>query len=213
MLLSVRFKLYAFLSSLVLLAAGKPATVSASTMEELVAAEKTPSGITITVETGGCTKKSDFEVDSSPVKNGEASIEFRRLSEDTCKGNFPDGVKLDFTWADLKLPQGTKFSIKNRVEHPVATESPVKKTQIQKPTPKVHNAPAKRKGSNLGKVARHRHHAGAHKRTHVKAPAQRRTARFCRKFPHSRKCHRRIRTRSHRHHHYYPRYCPFADFF
>jgi hypothetical protein len=214
MLLSVRFKPFAFLSSLMLLAAGKPAAASASTIEELVAAEKTQAGITITVETGGCTKKSDFEVDSSPVKDGEASVEFRRLNEDTCKGNFPDGIKLEFSWAELKLPQGTKLSLRNRVERPVADPTAKKTDQIQKPTRKVHSASARRKGSNRGKLIRHRHHAGAHKRTHVHARAQPRAGRFCRKFPHSRKCQSRMHTRIHRHHHYYhPGYCPFAGFF
>jgi hypothetical protein len=82
-------------------------------LEELLAAEATPAGIDVIVATGGCTKKSDFEINSSPITNGKASVELRRLSRDTCKGNFPNGLKLQFSWADLKLPEGTKLSIKN----------------------------------------------------------------------------------------------------
>ena len=43
------------------------------------------------------------------------SIELHRMYRDTCKGNFPEGLKLQFTWADIKLPKGTNVTVKNRV--------------------------------------------------------------------------------------------------
>jgi len=84
-------------------------------LAELLAAETTAAGLNVTVPTGGCTQKSDFDVTSRALAHGGASIEIRRLREDSCKGNFPDGLKLVFTWDDLKLPGPTKLTIKNRI--------------------------------------------------------------------------------------------------
>jgi hypothetical protein len=94
-----------------------------SELEELLATEPTPAGIDITVETGGCTGKSDFEVTSGPVKNGTAAIAFRRLTRDTCKGFYPNGVKLHYGWTDLKLLEGTKLSVKNPVGNQTTTQT------------------------------------------------------------------------------------------
>jgi hypothetical protein len=82
----------------------------------LLAAEATEDGLTLTVPTGGCTKKSDFELSSSLVKKGTAVVAVRRPIPDVCKGNFPDGLKLAFSWAELKLPEHTKISLKNAVK-------------------------------------------------------------------------------------------------
>jgi hypothetical protein len=100
----------------VLLPLGERARAELAPLAELLAAEATEDGLTLTVPTGGCTKKSDFELTSSPAKNGAAVVEVRRLTPDVCKGNFPDGLKLSFSWAELKLPEHTKISVKNPVE-------------------------------------------------------------------------------------------------
>jgi hypothetical protein len=105
------------IAAAVLLPLGQWARAEPAPLAELLAAEATKDGLTLTVPTGGCTKKSDFELTSSPVKNGAAVIEVRRPTPDTCKGNFPDGLKLAFSWAELKLPEHTKISVKNPVEN------------------------------------------------------------------------------------------------
>ena len=221
MLLSVRFKPFAFLLSLALLTAETWPT-AAATAEELIAAEDTPAGITITVSTGGCTKKSDFEVSSSSLKNGEASVEFRRRNRDTCKGNFPDGTKLEFTWGDLKLPQGTKLLVKNPIEQqPLAIVAPVKKTEQIKPEKQnERQVSAKPKGPTRARHLRHRHlhrhhakvHAGSHRRAHAQIGGHR----YCHRLPHSRKCRHLTHVRTHRHHrhrHHHGAYCPFIGNF
>ena len=88
-------------------------------LAEVISAEPVEAGINVTVPTGGCTKKADFEVSASQASIGAAKIEIRRLKLDSCKGNFPDGLKLLFTWDDLKLPAGTKLTVAN----PVASRS------------------------------------------------------------------------------------------
>jgi hypothetical protein len=85
-------------------------------LAELLAAETTETGINVTVPTGGCTKKTDFEVRSQDLTEGKAIVELRRLKPDDCKGNFPEGLKLTFTWSELKLPAHSNVSFNNHIE-------------------------------------------------------------------------------------------------
>ncbi len=192
MLLSVHFKSFALALALLLLARG-PCTAAASPdLEEVMAVEATNAGVTLTVPTGGCTQKSDFEVSSSPIKNGQASVEFRRLFRDTCKGFFPEGLKLQFTWADLKLPEGTKLTVKNPIEPPLGVLVQPKKIK------RHHHSKPRHK-----RMHRHRgHHAKVHARAHRRTSIHARggVVRFCHEFPHSRQCPHLKHARVHRRH-------------
>jgi hypothetical protein len=86
-------------------------------LEKLLAAKPTKTGLALTVSTGGCTKKTDFEIKSHRIKKRVASVEVRRVTPDACKGNFPDGMKLSFSWSELKVPNKTKILVKNPIEH------------------------------------------------------------------------------------------------
>jgi|SRR5208337_3676963 len=86
-------------------------------LEKLLAVKFTKMGVTLTVWTGGCTKKSDFEIMSRRLKKRVVSIEVRRLAPDVCKGNFPDGVKLLFSWSELRAPNRTKILLRNPIVH------------------------------------------------------------------------------------------------
>ncbi len=199
MLLSVHYKSFALALALVLLAGGPCAAAAPPDLEEVLAVEPTTEGIAVTVPTGGCTEKSDFEVSSSPIQNGQASIEFRRLYRDTCKGFFPEGLKLQFTWADLKLPEGTKLTVKNPIEPPLAAPVQVKpKKQIKPISPHHRGRPGHKRPH------RHRgHHAKAHVRTHRHASihSRGRGVQFCYEFPHSRQCPHHKHARVHHRHH------------
>ena len=116
MVMRIHPRPFALALSLTLLAAGGSPAGAAQELERIVSAEPTPAGIAVTVPTGGCTKKADFDVSSSPVSGGKATVELRRTKPDTCKGNFPDGLKLQYTWTELNLPEGTQLSVKNPVE-------------------------------------------------------------------------------------------------
>ncbi len=132
-------------------------------LADIVAAEPTDAGINVTVPTGGCTKKADFQVASQPAAKGEARIEIHRLKSDYCKGNFPDGLKLLFTWDDLKLPAGTKLKLGNAVATHVAQPKEEREASV---------APAKI-GRHIKRTARGKH--WRHKR-HAKRYLHRRRA-------------------------------------
>ncbi len=96
-------------------------------LERLLAAETQADGISVTVPTGGCTSKSDFEMSSHMAGDGRAEIEFKRLKPDDCKGNFPRGLKLFFSWNDLKLPAATTLVVKNPVPNATGQERKLNK--------------------------------------------------------------------------------------
>lgn len=195
MVLRIQFIPFAFALALSPAAAGESAATATPPPEELISAKETPAGIDVTVPTGGCTKKADFQVSSSPIENGEAAIEFYRLRRDTCKGNFPDGLKLQFSWAELKLPEGTKLSVRNPVEPPPGAQS-TKTPEVKKLKRKMRHWHRHRHRRLHGRHAVHaRLHAGASKRASLNR------MHFCREYPHSRRCQHLRRTRSHRRHH------------
>ena len=135
MVMRIHPRPFALALSLTLLAAGGSPAGAAQELERIVSTETTPAGIAVTVATGGCTRKADFEVTSSAVSGGKATVELRRTKPDTCKGNFPDGLKLQYTWAELNIPEGTQLSLKNPLEpafavqqtNPVQNANPVRR--------------------------------------------------------------------------------------
>jgi hypothetical protein len=102
-------------------------------LADIMAAKPGDAGIDVTVPTGGCTKKADFEVAAQPAVKGAARIEIRRLKSDFCKGNFPDGLKLSFTWDDLRLPAGTKLKLANAVAGQAVEPQEVRKVSVAVP--------------------------------------------------------------------------------
>lgn len=69
---------FALALSLTLLAASSAPAGTAQELEQIVSAEPTPAGITVTVQASGCTKKAGFVVSSSTVSGGKATVELRR---------------------------------------------------------------------------------------------------------------------------------------
>lgn len=96
--------------------ATSPARAENTPLDEIKGSEQNTAGVNVTVMTGGCTKKEDFQVSTRPGASGVMDVELKRLHADRCKGNFPDGIKIQFTWGDLKLPEGTKLAVKNPLE-------------------------------------------------------------------------------------------------
>ena len=95
---------------------GPAARAEPAALEKLLAAKRTNAGIMLTVSTGGCTKKTDFEVTSHRITRRVTSIEVRRLTPDVCKGNFPEGMNLLFSWSELKVSNRTKILIENPID-------------------------------------------------------------------------------------------------
>jgi Fe-S cluster assembly iron-binding protein IscA len=152
MVMRIRPKAFALALPLTLLAAAGLPAMAAQELEKIISSEPAPTGITVTVATGGCTEKADFQVSSSPGADGKTSIELKRTKADSCKGNFPDGLKLHYTWAELKLPDGTQVAVKNPAD-PVFGAIP--------PTV-VAAAEVKAAPRHYYRARRHRHRQGWH---------------------------------------------------
>lgn len=154
------------------LAAALPAYAGPAPLANLVAAEPTDAGLNVTVPTGGCTKKADFELRAQPPSKGASRIEIRRLKNDYCKGNFPDGLKLSFTWDELKLPAGTKLTVANKIEG--ATAQPQEARQVSMKPHKKFKKKCKRRARGKRCKAHHLRHRAhkahaayhQHRRTH-----------------------------------------------
>ena len=71
MVMHIHLRPFALALSLTLLAAGSGPAGAAQELEQIVSMEPTPAGIAVTVQTGGCTKKADFEVSSCAAGGGE----------------------------------------------------------------------------------------------------------------------------------------------
>lgn len=156
MVMRIYLRPFALALPLTLLAAGVGRAATSQELEQVISSEPTPAGIDVTVATGGCTKKADFEVTSSPAGDGKASVELRRKTPDTCKGNFPDGLKLQYTWGELNLPQGTQLSVKNPVE-PAFTDQPVSPPPAVQAAKSARHLWAPRHRRRWHRHRRHRH--------------------------------------------------------
>jgi hypothetical protein len=113
-----------------LLAFAQTARAEPAALEKLLTAKPTKTGLTLTVSTGGCTKKSDFEITSHRLKRHVASVEVRRLAPDTCKGNFPEGTKLSFSWSELRVRKHSKILIKNPIVHTAKSGDPLRRNSV-----------------------------------------------------------------------------------
>jgi len=72
------------------------------------------SGLTIQVESNGCTDKNSFDVlifESHP-----AQVEFIRKRHDVCRAYMPYGVKIKFTYEELGLNSPQSFFLVNSVD-------------------------------------------------------------------------------------------------
>ena len=67
-----------------------------------------PDGLSINVQTGGCTDKQDFRLGTDAT-----GITLLRQTPDVCKGWFPHGKWIDFTWAELATVGITPSMVKD----------------------------------------------------------------------------------------------------
>lgn len=75
--------------------------------------------ITIQVPTGGCTSKETIGLTLDRTSPMEGAF-FVKIP-DECKGLFPNGVKLTYTFAELGLKTGDRLVIKNVVQPQVVS--------------------------------------------------------------------------------------------
>jgi hypothetical protein len=155
-------------------------------LADIMAVEPTDAGVNVTVSTGGCTKKADFQVSAQPAPQGAAKVEFRRLKSDWCKGNFPDGIKLTFTWDDLKLPAGTKLTLANPVAGKAVQAREVRQVSVAAPKKFKKRCKRSGRGKRLCKARRSKHylHGASRAGSHIRHAHR----------AHVRRHHRRHRT-------------------
>ncbi|MFZ1109163.1 MAG: hypothetical protein WAN43_12585 [Rhodomicrobium sp.] len=148
-------------------------------LADLLAAKPTDAGIDVTVTTGGCTKKADFAVSAQPPAQGAAKVEIRRLKSDWCKGNFPDGIKLTFTWEELKLPAGTKLSLANPVAGQAAQAAETRKASVAAPRKFKKRCKRRARHARCGKRRAHGASRAVAHRAHVRRHHRRRHRAHC----------------------------------
>lgn len=89
--------------------------LSASAAEALLGYTYTTTGVTIQVNSGGCTSKEDFKVETIIGPN-YYDVTFNRTQPDFCEAFFVTGVTIDFTWAEMGLRDGDQFQITNPMQ-------------------------------------------------------------------------------------------------
>jgi hypothetical protein len=87
----------------------------AEQMEQLLGFTYDREGITLQVNSGGCTKKSDFTFIKGVYKD-IPTLAFYRSNTDTCLAYYPHGIKIHFTYAELGINGSKKFYILNQIE-------------------------------------------------------------------------------------------------
>lgn len=92
----------AFLTLVPLFLAQSKALGQEPEIEVLKAISVNQKGIVITVRTGGCTDRSDFEFEFLENDQG-LEIAIVRKTKDYCKGYFPKGVQYSFSWEETGL--------------------------------------------------------------------------------------------------------------
>lgn len=89
------------------IAIANPSEVS----ESLFGLSPGPQGLSFQVYSGGCTDKEDFQVrilESFPMQ-----LELIRINPDYCRAYIPYGVDITYSWEDLGLRAGDKFTVIN----------------------------------------------------------------------------------------------------
>jgi len=68
-------------------------------------------GITIQVRSGGCTDKNSFR--ARIQQTTPAQVTFERVRQDFCEAFLPYGESVQYNWAELGIPAGSRIVITN----------------------------------------------------------------------------------------------------
>jgi len=101
------------LLSTLLLALNASAT---SQLEPLMGFLRDANGISFQVFSGGCTSKEDFSV-KEKTADGIAALALYRLKPDYCSARYPYGVIITFTYQELGIGPGERFSVLNHLSY------------------------------------------------------------------------------------------------
>ncbi len=102
------------IASLLLALSGTVASADPRLGEPLLGLRVNSDGITYYVYSGGCTEKSDFEVNI--LKSSPIQLQLIRLKPDICEVYVPDGVEIFFGWDEVGLQKGMPFRVNNPLQ-------------------------------------------------------------------------------------------------
>lgn len=87
------------------------AAFAETTTEAIMGFTTDSDGVTFQVMSGGCTRKSDFQVMLLEVQ--PAQVLLKRVKMDGCEAYLPFGTKVTFSYSELGLGEGQEFRIGN----------------------------------------------------------------------------------------------------
>lgn len=89
---------------------------SSSSFDSVYAADFSDNALTVTVSDNGCTTKEFFNIAVDHDGGNQFDLGLQRIREDFCKANNPDGVSIQWTYAELGLPDGAEVTLRNQVK-------------------------------------------------------------------------------------------------
>ena len=90
------------------------ATRVSKKLEMVLAFRATGTQLVFCVVSGGCTETEHFKLDVRR-RSGKAEVTLTRLVPDNCKGNFPDGTEIKFSYAKIGLDRNDVIRLCNPV--------------------------------------------------------------------------------------------------
>lgn len=82
--------------------------------EAVLSFRTTGDELRVRVGTGGCTTASDFSVNVERVR-GQANVTLTRVVPDNCKGHFPEGTEVAFSYEAAGVQPNERVQLMNRV--------------------------------------------------------------------------------------------------
>ena len=90
------------------------ATLASKRIEPVLAFHTTGTQLVFRVFSGGCTETEHFHLDVRR-RNGKAEVTLTRIVPDNCKGDFPDGTEIRFSYAKIGLDRNDVIRLCNPV--------------------------------------------------------------------------------------------------
>lgn len=82
-------------------------------LEKIMGYQPGNNSLSFQVRSGGCTQKSDFEIQVVPRDNRASEVYLYRIHKDPCLSFLPTGTHIKFSLDEIGLAHGQSFVIKN----------------------------------------------------------------------------------------------------
>lgn len=93
---------------------------SAEVVEPLKELSRSTKGVTVRVYTGGCTEKAHFvwKKTTGQPKGAPTELILYRNTKDNCYANIPEGMVIEYSYAELGVEAKEEFTIGNPLQMP-----------------------------------------------------------------------------------------------